>query len=227
MYRLKKLIVILFVLFGFVAQSQEIIVTRDFGFWVGQSFEKKVKKFEWKFEQQLRTFKNASRVDDYLVDLGLKYTITGNFKIAANIRYIFDKKYFKKTEQNYRYNLDFLYQADLTNRLVFTYRLRYQKEYVNLFGNYSIRHIHFTDFRNKTELNYEWNKTHNVYISSEIFRRIEQYREPYFSKFRFYIGDKVSTDIGEFDFSLGFDREIRPDIPSSCLFIKLIYRMKL
>jgi hypothetical protein len=227
MYSLKKQIVIIFVLFGFVVQSQEIIVTRDFGVWIGQSFEKKVNKFEWNLGQQLRTFKNATSIDDYLVDLGLKYTINGNFKIATNIRYIYDKKYFKKTEQNYRYNLDFLYRTDFANRWVFTYRLRYQKEYVNLFGNYSVRHIHFSDFRNKAELNYDWNKPHKMYFSAEIFRRIEQYREPYFSKLRFYFGDKISTTIGEIDCSLGFDREILRDNPYSFLFIMLMYKIKL
>ena len=227
---MKKLLLISFIILTKTLYSQQVKVTRDFGIWVGAVFEKRIfSDLDLNLEQQIRTFNNTSTVDDYLSDLGLKYSINKRFGLGANIRYIYDVKRGKETENNFRYNLDIEYKKEIKPKIKLRYRLRYQKEYINLFSAYFYnppQKIYSASVRNKVKIMLKYNRMHSVYTSAELFRLIEIFKEPYFNKVRFYIGDEINTKIGEFDFSIGFEREIRTDYPYSFVFVKTIYTIK-
>ena len=210
--------------------SQEIKVTRDFGIWIGVDIEKKVfNNFDLNLEQQIRTFKNTSKIDDYLLDLGLKYPINKQFVIGTNLRYIYNRKRVTERENNFRYNLDIEYKKKIKPRLNFRYRLRYQKEYVNLFSGFfapAPKNIYSSSVRNKVKLTFKYNKTNRFFLSSELFRLSKLFREPYFNKVRFYLGDEIKTIIGKFDCSIGFEKELHPNNPYSFIFFKTIYTIK-
>jgi len=214
--------------------AQQIKVTTDFGFWIGVKYEKKIfKSFDLDLEQQIRTFKNSSVLDDYLFDIGLKYPINKEFNLATNIRYTYNNKRVQENENNFRYNLDFGYKKELTQKSKIYYRLRYQKEYINHYRNIyyrltgiSSQNIYSSGVRNKLKITFKQNKKNKFYTSAELFRLIENFREPYFNKIRFNIGDEIKSKIGKFDFLLGFEKELHSDFPYSFLFFKMIYSIK-
>jgi hypothetical protein len=214
--------------------AQQIKVTTDFGFWIGVKYEKKIfKSFDLDLEQQIRTFKNSSVLDDYLFDIGLKYPINKEFNLATNIRYTYNNKRVQENENNFRYNLDFGYKKELTQKSKIYYRLRYQKEYINHYRNIyyrltgiSSQNIYSSGVRNKLKIKFKLSKKIKFYTSAELFRLIENFREPYFNKIRFNIGDEIKSKIGKFDFLLGFEKELHSDFPYSFLFFKMIYSIK-
>ena len=69
-------LIIFFFSFQQVILAQDIKVTQDFGFWLGIDVKKDLSNgFDLSLMQQVRTFKNTSEMDDYLLDLGLRYSI--------------------------------------------------------------------------------------------------------------------------------------------------------
>ena len=229
-----KCLILFFVIFTSNLYAQQIKVTRDFGVWIGVKYEKKIfKSFDLDLEQQIRTFKNSSMLDDYLFDIGIKYPINKEFNLGANIRYTYNNKRVKVNENNFRYNLDIGYKKELTQKIKIYYRLRYQKEYINHFRNIyyrsagiSSQKIYSSCVRNKLKITFKQNKKNKFYTSVELFRLIENFREPYFNKIRFNIGEETKSKIGKFDFSLGFEKELHSDFPYSFLFLKMIYSIK-
>lgn len=208
--------------------SQQIKVARDFGIWGGVNIEKEIsKKTTINLEQQLRFYSNVTKFDDYIIDFGSKYKINKNFKLGANIRYIHNVKRWTVAENNYRYNLDLLYKGKLSNKLKIYYRLRYQKEYVNLLSEYEEINIHSSSIRNRIKAQFRANKINKLFISAELHRLIEMFKEPYFNLIRFHIGDNIKTKIGEFNCSIGYTQEINTNYPLSFFFLKTIYTLKL
>ena len=219
-------ITLLILIISVNSYAQQIKVTQDFGAWIGFSLKKKKGNYQLELEQQLRTYKSALKVDDYLVDLGCKYAINKSFSLNANLRYIYDRKRWKEPENNLRYNFDLGYKVKIIEDLDLTYRARYQKELVNPFNEELDQNEHFSGFRNKIKLKYKYDDRNKVYVSAELFRLIQPYRAPYFNKLQFLIGDKLNTNIGKFDCSLGFEKEIQSSHPYSFGFLKIRYTLR-
>ena len=214
--------------------AQQIKVTRDFGIWIGAEYEKKIfKNYDLSLEQQIRTYKNSSVLDDYLFDVGLKCPINKKFNLGANVRYTYNNKRVKETENNFRYNLDIGYKKKLNQKIRFHYRLRYQKEYINHYRNiyYRIKglasqNIYSFGIRNKVKIMFNQSKKSKFYTSAELFRLIENFREPYFNKICFNIGKETKLKIGNLDYSIGFEQELYSDFPYSFFYFKTIYSFK-
>ena len=226
---MKKAIVIIFhLLLSNSFFSQQIMVTRDFGIWGGVNIEKKLsKEIEINLGQQLRYYSDATSFDDYIIDFGGKYKMNKNFKLGANLRFTHDAKRWKEAENNYRYNLDLNYKANISKKIKLYYRLRYQETYVDLFSEYQTTNIHYSGFRNKIKIKYNLNKRNKLFLSGELFRLKETFRSPYFNKIRFYLGDEIKTKIGNVSCSFGYEQEINTDYPLSFFFIRLAYTIKL
>lgn len=208
--------------------AQELKPVRDFGLWGGVVIEKKVcKNFKLGIEQQIRTFHNSSKLDDYFLDVGLKYSIDKRFKLGGGIRYIYDTKRSSGAENNYRYNLDIEFRNKITEKIKIVYRLRYQKEYVNLFLDYHENKIYYSAIRNKLAVEYFLNKAHTVYFSGELFRLMETYRRPYFNKIRLEAGDDLDSKPGKFNFSFGIEKELNAKYPYAFFYLKVIYTIEL
>lgn len=226
---MKKSIIILFhflLINNLIAQ--QIKATRDLGVWGMINIEKKLsKEFEISLDQQLRYYSNATKIDDYIIGVGGKYKMNKNFKLGANLRYTYNAKRWKEAENNYRYNLDLKYKAALSRKIRLYYRLRYQQEFVNLFSEYPTKNIHYSGLRNKIKIRYTLNKKNRLYVSQEFFRRKEIFKNPYFNKMRFYLGDEIKTKIGILSCSFGYEQEINADYPLSFLFLRVAYTLKL
>lgn len=226
---MKRLIfIILCLLFSINLFSQQIKVVRDFGVRGGVTIEKDLcKSFEFNIEQQLRLFSNATKFDDYIIDFGGKYKLNKNFKLGSNLRYTYNQNRTKDAENNYRYNFDLLYKNKFLLKLYLTYRLRYQHEYVNLSFRDHSENIKYSGIRNKVEVQYSVTHQHEIFLSGELFRLIQTYREPYFNKLRFYVGDEVKTKFGRQKYSFGYEQELNDKPTLSFFFIEAIYLLKL
>jgi hypothetical protein len=207
--------------------SQQIKVTRDFGVWLGVDFKKEISsRFDLSLMQQIRTFKNAAELDDYVFDLGLRYSINKEFDIGGDLRYTYNKKRVSYRENNFRYNLDISLKKKIIPKLDLRYRLRYQKEYVDLLSylwDPIASDIYSIQIRNKAKLTLRVNKKNRLFFSSEIFRLTQKHRAPFFNKIRLYLGNEMKTSIGVFNYSVGFEEELGSSCPYSFILLKTVY----
>lgn len=224
----KAIIIIFYLLISNSIFSQQIKVTRDLGYWAIVNIQKKLSKdFEINLEQQLRFYTNATKIDDYIIDFGSKYKMNKNFKLGANFRYVCNKKRWKETENNYRYNLDLHYKGNMSKKLKLYYRLRYQKDITDVFSATQMTNVNFSSIRNKIKIGYKINKKNRLYFSGEIFRSIEIFKSPYYNKTRFYLGNVIKTKIGNFNCSFGYEKEVNTNYPLSFFFLKTVYTLNL
>ena len=87
-----------------LAYSQE----KDFGIWYGISAEHKIsKKIEIDLSANIRTFENASKIDEAFLEGGLTYSLNKNLSLAGSYRLI------KSLENNDLYYLRHKYFFDL------------------------------------------------------------------------------------------------------------------
>lgn len=224
----KYIVIILILLANNLLFAQQIYTTNDFGFWAGVNLKKKVSKdFELNLENQIRYYDQASSFDDYLIELGGKYRLNKNFRFGGNLRYTYNAKRRSPAENSYRYNLDVLFNGKISSKLSIHYRLRYQREYVNLFKDYQSPQDDFTIIRNKIKLRYKTSKSNHIYTSVELFKLIETFRAPNFRLVRFYLGDKFDTKIGTFNCALSYNQSVNTTYPLSFFFLKTIYIIQL
>jgi len=220
------------IIFGVMASiqlfSQEVKVVNDIGFWGGLNIEKEiVKDFKINIEQQIRLYTNITEFDDYLIDFGGLYRVNKNFKLGGNIRYTYNAKRWKENEHHFRYNLDLKYRGRLSYRWRVLYRLRYQYEYAGLLVDDVSLKVHYSNIRNKLLFEYDLNKNNDVYLSGELFRLSLSYKDPFFNKIRFYLGDKFQTRIGKINIALGYEQELNNSYPLSFFFLKTVYTIRL
>lgn len=224
----KAILILLSIIISNTLYSQVVKVTKDFGAWGGLNIKKELSgDFEINLEQQIRLYTNASRFDDYIIDFGGKYRMNRNFRLGANLRYTYNAMRWKDAENNYRYNLDLNYKSRISKKLELYYRLRYQKEFVNLFRAYEATNIYYSGVRNRIKLKYGINQKNRIYVSGELFRLMEVYREPYFNMIRLYLGDEIQTKAGDFNCSFGYEQEINTSYPLHFFFLKAIYTIEL
>lgn len=208
----------------FGAISQERKVVQDFGIWIGIAVQKDVhKNVRLEFDQQIRTFENSSRIDDYLADFGVRYTISKHFNLGANLRYTHDLQRFERPENNIRYNLDLGFKIDIIKKLRFYYRLRYQQEFENFYRPTTEFN---TTIRNRIKFRYKLPKKNRLYLSGELFRRFEKFRDGYFSNIRLCLGDEMSIPTGEINLAFCYEIEPEANRPESFYFIKIGYLWK-
>ncbi len=99
---------------------------KDFGIWYGISGEHKIsKKIEIDLSADIRTFENASRIDEAFVEAGATYSLSKDFSVAGSYRLT------KSLENNNSYYLRHKYFFDLKGALpvgdfTLSCRLRYQ-----------------------------------------------------------------------------------------------------
>lgn len=221
-----KILLILLVFFSTPAISQPIQTKQDFGIWIGFRLEKDLpKKFDISLEQQVRTWRNTTRIDQYLVDLGLKYKINKNFTLSGNARYIHDTNKFKNPENNFRYNLGIQFKLKIIKKLNFYLKSQYQQKFI-----YSVRSLsaeRVSTLRHKIKLQLKYKKKHKFYFSTELFIRSSLVENPHFHKQRFNLGDKIKTKVGEFNAGIGYEFNVISSGFSSLFFLKLIYTIRL
>lgn len=204
--------------------AQEYKVTSDIGLWTEISITKSfLKDFSVNVSQQFRLNEDFSEPDDWISEIGLGYKINKNFALEANGRYTKNYKYSEPTQNDYRYNFDLRYDGKLSSDFKLYYRLRYQKEfYGNSVGNQFL-HYYETAFRHRIKLGWIKNKPHTIYSSVEIFRLTKKTREPFYSKYRLWLGDDFKLNPGKLDAALGIEHQLNDENPYTYYLLKLKY----
>jgi len=221
-----KILLILLVFFNTYARSQTIETKQDFGTWLGFRLEKDLpKKFDISLEQQVRTWRNTTRIDQYLVDAGVKYSINKNFALNGNVRYIHDTNKFKNPENNFRYNLGIQLKFKVAKKLNLSFSNKYQQKFI--YNVKSLNAERVSTLRHKIKLQLKYKKKHKFYFGTELFIRSSLVRDPHFHKQRFNLGDKIKTKSGEFNTGIGYEFSVATAEFRSLFFIKLIYTIRL
>lgn len=120
---------ILFVLPNAQAQDGNYYTVRDLEVWSAAKLKYKINK-DWAIglEQQFRFNDNASTIDNYFTELGIKRDFGKHFSANFGARYIKNNDTEGKIqgyENFFRWNADFAYQHKI-ERFSLQYRLRYQ-----------------------------------------------------------------------------------------------------
>ncbi|MEN8928081.1 MAG: DUF2490 domain-containing protein [Flavobacteriales bacterium] len=219
---MKKIISVLVFSVAFSGFAQDIKKTQDLGLWMGVNANYVFKKdYTLTLSQDLRLNESITDLDRYITDLAIAYKINKQFKLAATVRYYLEKDAEKEYSQDFRYSLDFQFKKKINSRFKMKYRFRYQNVYEELFSG--IPDGSKANLRNKIEVGYKLNKKHAAYFASEIFRKIVNYRAPFFNKLRLVVGDEFESRFGEFDFSLGYERELNSARPLNYYFARVYY----
>ncbi len=210
-------------------QAQQIRVRQDFGAWMGLKIEKDLPKgFEFSLEQQLRTCRNSTQVDNYWAELGINYTINKNFRLQGNLRYIHDVNKWKATENSLRYNLDIELRLPLHKEWRLDYRARYQQKFIDAFQFQAATiNLRSSTVRNRLKLRWKYNKAHQFYYLTELFVSSDSFTKSYLDQLRFSLGDKLKTKVGIFNIAVGYEVNLQPNNLFSFFFVQLIYQLKL
>lgn len=208
--------------------SQEVVVTRDAGMWLGVKVEKRIAN-GWKINlgHQLRAYENGFRLDDVLLNFGADYKIDKQFKVAADIRYTYNARRTKDAENEYRYNIDFHWRKELGDHMSIRYRLRHQKEHVNLFENWGDTNEHESKFRHRVKVIHKLEEHHRPYASIEIHRVSRSFREPHFDQIRMHVGHVWRAENHTWDLSLGYTRELQAFYPLNFIFLFVEWNFEL
>lgn len=222
---MRQLITIaLLMLNGLIAHAQQVDVTRDAGIWFAAGLERKLTgKLELDFGQEVRLYHNASRVDDYISELGLSYRINRNFALGGGFRYTYNIHRDGSLGHDLRYHGDIGYRGRLTEKFRIGYRLRFQKEYANQLDSTGVNDYNTMDFRHRLKIEYLHSQRHTFFVSGEAFRTLKQFREPYFGKLRFFAGDDINLGTGVIELSLGMGQELNKERPLSFGFVAVSY----
>ncbi len=221
-----KGLLLVLLLLGYGMQAQDLRPRQDFGGWLGFRLEKELPKdFEVSLEQQLRTWRNSTRIEAYWAELGLKYEINKNFSLAGNARYVHDANRWKRPENALRYNLDLQFKTKIQKSWHFYYRARYQQKFAYPFGAINFKLISKT--RHKIKLQHKYKKHHKFYVATELFVRAQPLRQTYFDQLRFSVGDKIKTKVGQFDVGLGYEMNLQPQEAFSFYYFKIVHTLSL
>jgi len=224
-----KLLVLVLFLSCECISAQQLRTQQDFGVWVGLIVKKDLpKKFEISLEQQFRTCLNSTRMDAYWAELGVNYKLNKHFKLNGNLRYIHDIQKHKAAENSLRYNLDIEFRKKIKKKYQLSYRLRYQQKFIDLLQRQRTTIAEKASaIRNKIKFLLKYKKAHHFYLSTELFVRSKVFREAYLDKLRFNLGDKIKTNVGQFNIAFGYEVNLQPNDPFSFFFLKVIYILNL
>lgn len=224
--RKDKVLLILLLLSSIYTKAQHIHTHQDFGIWIGIKIEKKLPLgFGLSFEQQLRTWKNTTRIASTVSELGIIYSINKNFKLSGNFRYIHDTNKWQSPEDNLRYNLGIQLKLKIIKNFYFYYKAQYQQKFIHDYKTTTPTRV--SAVRQKIKLQLKYKKKHKFYISTESFIESDVTTTPFFKKQRINLGDKIKTKVGVFDTGLGYEINLKSNDFTSFFFLKLIYTISL
>lgn len=217
-----SLVVLLFFV-QFSTFSQEIKTVRDIGTWVGFSCQKKFnKKYILSLNQELRLNQNSKKLDNLFLETDLRYKANKSVYLSSELRQSYNISNIGRKEHNTRYSLDVTFVKKLSKRLEIDYRLRYQNQFINLIVNNYYRGNEIS-YRNKVAGAYKLTDIHKIEFSAELFRKVEQFREPYFNQIRLQLKDRIKFKSKELKLSFGYERELNSDYPLNFFFIQTIF----
>ncbi|HKJ80006.1 MAG TPA: DUF2490 domain-containing protein [Prolixibacteraceae bacterium] len=185
--------------------AQETKIVSDLCLWTEIKAEKELSDFSFSVSQHLRFHKNITGFDDYISEAAVEYSINKNFEIGVAGRYTRNNHYNEIAENDYRYDLFFQFDKKISERIKFYSRLKYQKEFYGSGVFNRFLHYYETTYRYRAKIGWEKSDGHRFYTSAEIFRLTKKLREPFWDKYRLWLGDDLSSEIGDFDLAFGLN----------------------
>lgn len=160
----------------------------DFGIWYDVSTEiKPIKKFELDLEACLRTFDNASLIEEVFVEGGISYKVNKYLNAGAAYRFT------QNIEDDDSYHPRHKWFVDLKGTVPagdfsFILRVRFQKRYKTYFEDEDDK-IPVSHFRGKFTIFYDIPSFHlNPYLGYELFTPVFNEPKRRIDKNRFFIG---------------------------------------
>ncbi|MGH1335139.1 MAG: DUF2490 domain-containing protein [Aureispira sp.] len=215
--------------FSHLIQAQPIPPQQDAGLWLGVQLRYDVPKgFEVSLEQQLRTRQLVTKIDNYWAAVGVSYRINKNFKLAGHFRYIHEVHRWKGSLNSLRYNLDVQFSIPLPNKWRLSYRARYQQKFIDVLQRQkTVIALQNNTLRHRLKVRWKYNKIYQFYGLVALFVRTNPLTEASLHRFRASIGNKITTEIGQFNVAVGYERNLSPNDTFSFFFLKLIYQIEL
>ena len=180
----KSLILIALISFGLSAYSQK----NDFGIWYNVAVEHNlVKNLELDLSATMRTFKNASKIEEAFLEAGLTYKFNAYFSAGASYRIT------ENIEDDDAFHLRHKWFVDMKGTLpagdlTVTARVRFQRRYKTYFEDEEDK-IPDSHVRTRLKVQYDIpNFKFNPYVSAELFLPAFAEAEKTVDKYRLIIG---------------------------------------
>jgi hypothetical protein len=169
----------------------------DARLWLSANVQKKLNtKTSLLFTEGLRFYENYSQLGQIYSEFGLKHKISENWRIAIYYRYsrrrqnvVSDNNIGDEIFRNgHRFYADIIYKHELNNILDFTFRGRYQKQYIDPFsslrGSTPRKHLRF-----KITMNIDLGKRYKPYLAGELYYQLSNsVNKNRFDRTRYYAG---------------------------------------
>jgi hypothetical protein len=164
--------------------------SEDFGIWGTVSLEKKLsEKLYVKLEEELRTFDNASRIDQFFTNVGVQYRLNKNIRFALVYRFINKSRDDMSYSKRHRLYVDASYRRKVYN-FTFIYRLRTQSQVQDYLSSDDGKYPE-TFMRHKIDVKYQVKKF-IPYVAAEFFLQLNDPRfheaDNQWTRERFYFG---------------------------------------
>lgn len=192
---------------------------KDFAFWSSVGVKYSLgDKLKFSLDQNVRLKEQASELDEYFTELGIKYELFNNFNIGFGARHITENDNVGKKqgyENHFRYNADISYKYDI-ERFELSHRFRYQNK--NQLGiGVDEGDIPKENFRFKTSLEYNIRKWPlDPEFSIELFNSFKDGVSMRMNRYRLTIGTEYEWDkIGEFGVYYRFQESLLTDSPGN------------
>jgi hypothetical protein len=216
---LTAIILMIFILPG-ISQND------DFGVWYGISTSMSIKKkLDLEFQTQLRTFKNATKIDEGYLDGGIEYQWRKNVSFALNYR--LSEVYEKDLDYHIRHKwfADIKAEHDIGN-INLSGRFRLQRQDKTYFDSESDK---IPDYHGRIRLKLEYKTPSfplNPYIYVESFIRMFEYSDKRNDKNKYSAGItyKISKK-QSIDAEYVFQRDYEPHL-SDINLIAIEYKLK-
>lgn len=206
--------------------AQNVEIKQDFSTWIGLRIEKKLpNNFEFSLEQQLRTWKNATKIDKYWATLGLNYKVNKNFELNGELRYIHSSNKWLRPQNSLRYALGIQFRCKIGKKIKLFYRLQYQQKFTHNHRAFTFEVNSATRHKVKVQLKHK--KNHRFYFATELFIRSNLGIQAHLDKQRLSFGHKIKTKVGDFNSSIGCELNIPPKHFYSLFFVKIVYTISL
>lgn len=206
---IKRAFILLFILIPATGISQD----KDFGIWYSVNAELKlVKKLELDISPNVRTFRNASKIEEAFIDAGLTYKVMKYLSLSASYRITENLEDDNSYYPQHKFFFDIKGSFSIGD-LSLSGRIRYQRRYKTYIEDEEDE-IPDSHIRLRLKASYDIPSfKFNPYISAELFCPVFKEYDRLADKKRFMAGVEYNLNKKHsFGLEYVFQRDYRPDL---------------